>query len=914
MSSSETGYQMSDYGLTTSYGYRSLTSIEGRYEETIPTMDAQVIFSDEFKRSISVKEKQGTRYHISMTLKPNCNYALRIRGTAFEVNDGVRRWCDYIPTNSEGKPVSTTAPNGKTIYSIPLRWQQDKWFFFRTVAEHDIPEQIDDLQPYVAAAYPASDDGKLFNSEADSAYAYYADLARPMIILNKDISTTSFKKGKLYWQNTCTNLTTNVVRTYKTDNVFTATSNGSLKGVNMKAKDFIAHTNVFNGWKHHLQLLYETKVIVDCTDRSKFSHDKAYYQTQYGLLQNYLSEKGRWQTGDLQSEVNRIMDKYTYHNAYGQTFYDTEAYKNAYFYLMTVINGDGDLVAGFDAYAQKNQYVNGECTKDTTIVLADLHFLPSPHEGPFLTTLDSEKEPRTVTKLLPYEEPFVGMRITGHPQYSYTNEYTNMGWSDNFGAYHNRNQQSWWKKEDPYLYFAYLSNAVFIGGYRIYPYAFDEVGVSHASETLTFSYNGTDVQGMKSIVGVNDNVMAVRDKMYGTWNDWHYNDSSQPYYPLPSGTGELYERTVLNQDGKTPLWVPTSEGYTSTDNDISPKAAAMRELIKDFAAPYYMADELSYKLKSKADELLRIYQDHMTKRADALKNNLNSVAKTAITNRGYDINTPNGRLAAALDDGVYKILKNYGKQQHLLFPDAEGGDAGSLNLDIRKWNDKYRGRYMTVESRGFKVKVPYYQLPLLFGDCFGYYSGDDQPNGMAVDSINGWWLKGLDRAFDTSLRLGVVSRLGDRWGSQVSNLMFFSLTNTAPLEGIPFKHSTNNRYAQYRSHWKGDQYIGQRYISERGPLSTNMLNELESMPVGVYRVNAYDFNSGQYFYDPNVESKGDGMKAFNYNPLKASDNKAKYPLLWLNNKLVGRPTVICDGDDKDADNAEDINKGEDVEE
>ena len=110
-------------------------------------------------------------------------------------------------------------------------------------------------------------------------------------------------------------------------------------------------------------------------------------------------------------------------------------------------------------------------------------------------------------------------------------------------------------------------------------------------------------------------------------------------------------------------------------------------------------------------------------------------------------------------------------------------------------------------------------------------------------------------------------------------------------------------------------YAGLRYVIREEMNWKNLFNELKSLPVQAYRVNAYDINSGLYFYDGMINNKyAQGIVTID--PLNDKDNQLKYPLTILWNKYVYADgmSAVGDGEDKDADNADDINAGVDVDE
>ena len=880
---------------------------------------------------VSIREVRGSNFHLNLpTLKPGCYYILRLTGSAYEVEDGVRVWCNYVKVDKNGKP----------LYNTRIKWQQDKFIFFRTGSEETPPELISDLDPYVAVAFPAGEDGKLFNKKNYSEESYQRDLERPNIALNQDISKTSFKNGTLYWNLESQNTKTGDTRTTKVKNKFVKvqmktpvygrtlpSSVAQMQSINMapESKLFVYPYPSNN----HLQLLYETQIKGQCNSGSvKYPNSSSYANLssnyeKHEFLKQYLGTQG------YGNYIQPILDEIK--SQLGSKSY----YISAIAYMEKIIQDDEVLKTAYERYMDENSSKE-ECMKDTTYVLADLYFKCNKYMSWSAPYGFKSQSSIHAASLLPYEAPFVGMRPFDPPTYStgimkdypansyYTWTYSN----DEAEAYRNvwRVQKNY-RRQDPFSYFAYLSNHVFINGYKVNPYAFDDVGISHAAEPLTFSYNGVDIQGNFMLQSGNETMRDVQRKMYNTWNNFYYDNASaegydpkQPFFPLPSygvadpsvekgelkhsqiGSMDLYEKTIANQDGKTPHYLPTS---TSADA-ISARAASMRYFALNFMSPYFVATKLYTRMAEVCDELVSIYQQHMDKRINALKN-LNSVAKTRIANLGYDLNTPNGRLAAALDDRVYKTLKNYGGQTNLLYFDGSGGDDWSLNGDIRKWNQKYRGRYLTVESHGYKVKVPYYQFALLFGDCFGRYNHDNSDT-MGADSVNGFWTKSLDRAFDTSLGAHAKTTLKARYGADVSNLLFNRMNG-----GSPFKQLKGSSYAT-SSRVVNGQWVDRRTVDQDRFITSWALGYITELNLMAYRVNAYDINSGQYFSSSAVDGNCEIMTDVTYDWMFTGSNKNPKDMNeWRLSNMVGDPKVVCDGDDP-SDKSEDIYAGEDVKE
>ena len=192
---------------------------------------------------------------------------------------------------------------------------------------------------------------------------------------------------------------------------------------------------------------------------------------------------------------------------------------------------------------------------------------------------------------------------------------------------------------------------------------------------------------------------------------------------------------------------------------------------------------------------------------------------------------------------------------------------------MRQWSNRHRGQYLTVESRGFKVKVPYYQFPLIFGDCFGHYN-----DKQASDVNHG--NKSVPRS-SRSFRYSLGSLTGDRWLSTVSNLLFFRLRG-----GDVFHVDKNWDYGP--SAQNTNRHVEQDVFS-----ASNALNTVSSFSAQAYRVNAYNLQTGQF------EVRGFGAYAAdeeNLNDVEADlldlgGSPVKSMSDWI--KKVGEPSVTC---------------------
>ena len=759
---------------------------------------------------ITIRETQGTRYHLSTTLHPGRCYMLVLTGTAFEVEDGRCHW------------VEMTEQKGKDMVTNYQKWRQHKCFYFRTKDVESVPDVPLDLKPYVALAYPCGDDLSLFNSSEDGALAYDGDLVCPTIALNQDISNKAYKDGKLIWQLRQRKVGTEKwYGTKQYDNEWKKFDDGAC--INMCPKGRFS-TYPISGLEkkdleYNLSLTFMYKTDMACktglepnsTSEEMWASCRRFLK-YYGLAKNF--------------------DKFIKANVYDSMGIDD---------YLTPSKCSLMLVWARDYINQNssrqnlwNKWENGEaakvagCQKDTMIYLMDLYFRSTPNKSwmtPGSKTWSGSSTWLSYT-LLPYERPFVGVRPDENPVYEYDSTYKTARenkdlmkpsldakvcmWNSMTGEFK--------RTDDPYFYFAYLSNWVFMAGLKLSPYDFDDVEVRHATETLTFSYNGVDVQGSGLIKGLQAQVLDIRDKMYATWNDWYSNNTSQPQYPLPMGDGPMFELTLANQDGKT------SSLYAAYDTSSPdyPYSRLMRFYIQDFAAPYYVASKLDDKM-------------------------------------------------AEIANNLYGRYSFYRKYYGGMTPDCNN----AINKSIKEWNGLHRGQYLSIECRGFKVKVPYYQFPLIFGDCFGEgTSGDPQFENMGVDRCN--------RSFAFSVRSGKIN--SDRYNTKASNLMFFRLKG-----GWPWAYYSETQYTNNYPFKDGYRYVNRDMF-----LPSTALKKCTSMKVKVYRVNCYNIYTGRYTYNA-VGAAGDydyrnWFEEKTLNPLKDKGSNVRGTAWdWL--RLVGTPKV-----------------------
>ena len=433
-------------------------------------------------------------------------------------------------------------------------------------------------------------------------------------------------------------------------------------------------------------------------------------------------------------------------------------------------------------------YYNVKAKKDSTAAVVDLWLTGAPHDvtiqgktGTFTDNWLTTTSSGTTGKLLPYVEPFVGARPWSNPTIKYTSDESKL--SDKEIVFDNSKQYDGkpFRLIDPYLYLAYLSKWVFIGDRAVNKYAWDDVEIPFGSESLIFEHNGTviNTEFLKDIE--NKSLYEFRNDMYATWNDWHYNNPDLPEYPLPVTLGSVGGPTVVNQDNRASTITPLNvHHYDNQSYNLS-------DLVEDFTAAYEVANGINQKLKTHASTLY----DYL---AWNWKNNGNTI------------------------------------------------DDDALNTTILNWNKMHRGQYLEVEYRGVKARVPYYQLPLLFGDCFA-------DNSSESAYFKGVKLNKKDRDFGKTIGKNDMTDIS-RYNSRCSNLLFFRLlgdkSKDAPSDAQPvafsrYKAGMNDNCYLYPSGTTNEMKVAWDQFDIH-----KALKAVTAFPTKIYRVDAYDTNTGLY--------------------------------------------------------------------
>jgi hypothetical protein len=242
--------------------------------------------------------------------------------------------------------------------------------------------------------------------------------------------------------------------------------------------------------------------------------------------------------------------------------------------------------------------------------------------------------------------------------------------------------------------------------------------------------------------------------------------------------------------------------------------------MKDFTAPYYLSERLSEKM----DEICQEFYD---------------ATLVAV-----------GKMRSA-DTEASQLYPRDAKKRQKWLTSTYSAINSSLNNTIRRFNNLHRGQYLTAEYRGYKVRVPYYQFPLIYGDCFRSRSAYNQ----ATERNSGKVLEALDRTFLTSVGNALKPNRND---PVTSNTLFFRLCG-----GYPFVTAYPNTY---------DKVGGKEYIKQETFYAGTALDNIKSIHTLAYRVNAYDLSTGQYFWASGLKSNNQFVP-FTFDPLLDSGGK-----------------------------------------
>ena len=783
---------------------------------------------------VRIVEGRGSKFHFNMPLQPDRCYLLILTGNGYEVEAGQRQWCEIVEENSKGK-----------LEHKWMEWQQTKFIYFNTIADNAVTVKTphpdaEDLQPYVALAYPSAEGSLLTNTIDDGDVAYTDDVLNPVIALNTNLDGKIYndKDSWLYWQletrkvgetqwnqpsqtysyiDPNTNQSgTNSGPLWQTQTAKMVNENNSFSiTVPRKFSLYIpqgASSEHLEGLEHNLKLCY--KYPIEYTEQKV----KNYKWSDHIVNLNTSPSSEIWKFYKYLMMKADIWKDCPFKDG---KFTTDQEYSAACLFGLMWISQEPSRKEAFEHHLNQhaNEMEDVKLHRDTTVYVANWYFRGADHTGPMNTYKNKGGSGKNnYEELLPYERAFTGVRPQASPTYSYdgayvTNRSTNM--LDEREAFRNLTQ---YRLQDPYMYFAYLSNYVFIGGQKLKPYSFDGVETRHASETLSFTYNGVDVQGSAYVSGLAARLQNLRDSMFMATNEWTFNNSTMPAYPLPEGVGADFDKTRSQQDSRVapyhPAYDPKHPNY--------PYAYGVHKAIAKFVAPYMIAEKLSEQMEEIAKE----------------------------------------------------IYGRWDKWERM------GGNVKEADLHIKMFNNLHRGQYLTVSCEGYEVRVPYYQFPLIFGDCFG--SGDNNYDYVSMSN----------RTFAFSVDGDTPMKKTVRWDSFMSNIMFFRFFGGLPLRISDDATFKNN----YVDHVVASNKPKVKYVEKELFSAANALRCVTTLRMNAYRVNRFNYNSNLYWEDLGGQERI--VNLFTDKDSYAKSNPAGYLLEHAPEVKVGSSVPDLDSQDK----------------
>ena len=617
-----------------------------------------------------------------------------------------------------------------------IHWRQTKAWFFRVKSNEEekiVTDSLRNLEPYIALAYPSYNGTRVRDERGEGELRAYYNDILKPTIALNRDIQNSLPANKMTW----------VLEGY--------TAAGDTVRQTRSAK------------------YYTSGNCINLEPSSKFSPFSAFTNAQKGNSKY-----------DFNQEKYRLRLLYTYRHK--------------------------ERVTGIKAKFMDDPYTD---KGDSTVTLVDLPIVTLPHDVKIIsdTYTDSWKEvtQEANAELLPYSLPFVGASMDSIPNVLYEKDYRTKNLSDEDLVFRNvtfSDTKLPYRLLDPYMYFAYLGKWVFIGDREISPYAFDKVPVKFGSESLIFNYNGTVVNSeflkvSKKLGERNKSLVELRDQMYSVWNNWNYNDSSHPKYPLPSVGSAIGGITANNQDGKTSTVTPININHNLT-RDYS---YVFEDLVKDYVAVYNVADTICTYLSAQSRTLMKKFYSAMK-----MKGSCNS-----------------------------KEFNSY------------------FNKSVMDYNELHRGQYLESKSRGYSVRLPYYQLPLIYGDCFG---GGAEYNGKSLDRNERTFTTSIGSSdFDSGDGDPENANLSMRWPSEASNLLFFRLGGANAAD---YMSGYNNQLFKTYKIGYDNNYPSANHVNWDHFRRNKALEQVTRFKARIYRVDGYDIEKGLYVVTSKTNGRGGG--------------------------------------------------------
>lgn len=579
--------------------------------------------------------------NLNRLLNPNRYYCLVVTGSAKEIIKGY-----------EENPKEY---NENTKKYEQKEWKQTQFYFFRTGDANPQVDDVSDLEPYVALAYPSNNgelkkglkddivdkiDGAQVGDAPDYIEVYLEDAQRPNIALTQQLWSLKEDKrngyplqnrDKLYW----------VFK--KTDGSYQYKSPTIRHSANSQNITLGAN-NAFNvkvGDVGTLSLVYKF-----------FEYSTRTEKVLTGYRTVYPKNVGTGRVSVLNQ--NSGIDQKTVPNR--KTEIGEAKAPNQRTGLGREKGEKNDLEGNtVPVYETKT-------VKDSVAKYKVLMALPI-----FVSTKNTWKT-GSGNKQLSYCKPFVGIRLD-NIQWDY--DRPNGGSSPNEATDESIRDNTTIRLYDPYWYLSYLANYFFIGGHKITNYAFETMETP-VSESLIYYTKGGQTSG---------------------------NFKSNSHYNINNGTGNIYHLSVYNYAGYNPVFgnypLPPHEDITWTPLlTTSPRASyyclssnkmgRAMNLLFDISDIYFLAEKAS-KMFVNMREKTQLWES-----PPAWQATYNLYANN---DRQLDFEKAMQKINN-LHRSVYKSIS----YSHANWISSNGSSA--YNRD-------------TVS-----IRIPWYQFPLVFGGTF----------------------------------------------------------------------------------------------------------------------------------------------------------------------------------------------------
>lgn len=385
---------------------------------------------------------------------------------------------------------------------------------------------------------------------------------------------------------------------------------------------------------------------------------------------------------------------------------------------------------------------------------------------------------------LAYSKPFVGMSLI-----DYSLDESVRDWTDNVWVNNETDRLA-----DPFAYLSYLANYVFIGGHPLYDYDFTTMGDSKKqyapmAESLIFFNKAGRTSGnfdLKTSYNISEGRKKLKDMTFFMAN--HAADAFGSN-PLPDYPDLSWTPPYFSPSKRTPFFMPGSD-----------QATWVRNGLQDIASIYYIAQAVS-----------RMPEYHK-----------------AIKKNGLSPSTSNSVSAFVFDMTAWKGMWNIWNTGTGVFFVANPKAADNMKSDMQSFHLFRTGLYKTVSyswrngtSRDtISVQIPYYQFPLIYGACFKHaYPTTDFTLYKSMSSLSS-----NDRKYDA-----------------LSNKLFFRFVGGSTITPV----SGGNYRISYSDSATG---VDNSSVKRERFDALKALQKVKKVTYQVYRVDAYNYETGQYFY------------------------------------------------------------------